>query len=113
MTTTDGVGRGGRVVGELADAAGDQDADVRLAAAGRPEAGGAHRLAKRAAISSSVSGTGSASIAADVAQPAHVAVEEERLAVVGAQRLVDAFAVQEPVIEDRDDRVLLIGRCGR
>ena len=45
------------------------------------------------------------------AQPAHVAVEEERLAVVGAQRLVDALAVQEPVIEDRDDRVLLVGHA--
>ena len=31
MTTTDGVGRGGGIVGELADAAGDEDADVGLA----------------------------------------------------------------------------------
>ena len=30
---------------------------------------------------------------------------EERHAVVGAQRLVDALAVEEPVIEDRNDRL--------
>ena len=32
-------------------------------------------------------------------------------AVVGAQRLVDAFAVEEAVVEDRDDGVLLIGHA--
>ncbi len=35
-------------------------------------------------------------------------VEQKRLTVVGAQRFVDALAVQEPVIEDRDDRVFLV-----
>ena len=38
-------------------------------------------------------------------QPIHVAIEEERLAIVGAQRLVHAFAVQESVVEDRYGRV--------
>ena len=57
------------------------------------------------------SGTSSAIIAADVAQPPHVPVEEERLAVVGAERLVDAFAVEKPVIEDGDDGVLLVGHA--
>ena len=65
--------------------------------------GRAHRLAEaRARSRRRSSGTVSASIAAECAQPPHVPVEQERLAVVGAQRLVDAFAVQEPVIEDRD-----------
>jgi len=35
-------------------------------------------------------------------------IEEKGLAVEGAERLVNAFAVEEPVIEDRDDRVLLV-----
>ena len=35
-------------------------------------------------------------------------VEQERLAVVGPQRLVNAFAVEKSVIEHRNDRVLLI-----
>ena len=38
-----------------------------------------------------------------------MAVEQKRLAVVGPQRLVDAFAVEKPVVEHRDDGVLLIG----
>ena len=59
MMTTDGVGQRRRIVGELADAAGEQDADVGFAA-GRAAAGGAHRLADRAQrCSSSVSGTAS------------------------------------------------------
>ena len=41
--------------------------------------------------------------------PLHVTVEKKRLAVVGAQRLVHAFAVQKAVVEHRYDGVLLIG----
>ena len=95
---------GGRVVGELADAARHQDADVGLAP-GRAEAGGApssRGSARRSRRRSS--GTGSASIAGRRAQAAHVPVEEKWLAVVGAQRLVDALAVEKAVIEDRDRR---------
>ena len=40
------------------------------------------------------------------AQAREVPIVEERHAVVGAQRFVDAFAVQETVIVDRDDGVL-------
>jgi hypothetical protein len=39
------------------------------------------------------------------AQPLHVPVEEERLAVVRPDRFVDALTEQEPVIEHRDRRV--------
>ena len=46
MTTIDGVGHGGRIVGQLADAARDQDADVRLAVRAVAEPGRAHRLAE-------------------------------------------------------------------
>ena len=60
-----GLGRGRRVVGELADAAGDQDPDVRLAAAGRPEPGGAHRLVEARGDLVVGERHGSASIAAD------------------------------------------------
>ena len=42
------------------------------------------------------------------AQPPHVTLEQERLAVVRAQRFIDAFAVQKSVIEHRDDGVFLI-----
>ena len=50
---------------------------------------------------------------ADVAQPAHVAIEEERLAAVGAQCLVNAFAVEESVIEYRDRPRVPDRQCGR
>ena len=42
------------------------------------------------------------------AETPHVAVEQEHPAVVGSDRLVDAFAVQEAVIEHRDDGVGLV-----
>src|SRR5207245_9532702 len=55
-----------------------------------------------------VVGHGKGEHAGGVAQAPHVAVEEERMTVIGPQRLVHALAVQNPVIEDRDRRVLLI-----
>ncbi len=39
-------------------------------------------------------------------QAAYVTIVEKWLAIVGAQRLVDTFAVDESVIVDRDDRML-------
>ena len=44
-----------------------------------------------------------------MAQAAHVPIEEERLPMVRAQRLVDALAVQEAVIEDRNRRRRRVG----
>src|ERR1700733_4414286 len=42
-------------------------------------------------------------------QPVHVAVEEKGLPIVGAQRFVNAFAVEEPVIEDGNHGLLRAG----
>ena len=95
---------GGRIVGELADAAGHQDPDVGLAV--RPSPRPAARIVSRKRASISVVGQrhGERHHAGRLAQPPHVPIEEKRLPVVGAQRLVDALAVQEAVIEDRDRR---------
>ena len=112
MTTIDGVGAGGRIVGQLADAARDAGSGCRPrdpgCRRGRPRAS-SRGSARRSRAS--VSGTAQREHAGRLAQPPHVAVEEERLAVVGPQRLVDALAVQKPVIEHRDDGVLLIGHA--
>ena len=42
------------------------------------------------------------------AQPLHVPIEQERLAVVGAGDFVHALAVEEAVIEHRDGRTRAI-----
>ena len=47
-------------------------------------------------------------MSADCRSRTHVPVEEKRLAVVGPERLVHALAVEKSVVEDRDDRVLLV-----
>ena len=58
---------------------------------------------------SSVNGTSSSRYRRGRAQPPRVPLVQKRHAVVGAQRLVDALAVEEPVIVDGDDGVL--GPC--
>ena len=109
MITIDGDGAGRRIVRELADTARDEDADVRLAAVRRlAQPGGAHRLAAPRVHLFVGQRDGQRDHAGRVPQPPHVPIEEKRLAVVGAPRLVDALAVQKAVIEDRDDGVLLI-----
>ena len=103
-----GFGRGRQVVGEIADPARDQQPDIRLAAAGRPEPGGAHRLVEARGDLIVAEGHRQVEHRGRRPQPAHVAVEEKRLAVVSAQRLVDSFAEQKPVVEDRNDRVRFV-----
>ena len=88
-----------------------QHPDVGLAVRAVAEPGGAHRLAEARVDLARRSAGRQREHAGRLAQPPHVAVEEERLAVVGPQRFVDAFAVEKPVIEDRDDRVLLVGHA--
>jgi hypothetical protein len=94
------------VVGQLADATGDQHSDVRLGAI----------QARRCGRFADVGGelvVGKRDVERDHGrrrtEPAHVPIVEKRPAVVGAQRLVNALAVQESVVEHRDDRVTLVG----
>ncbi len=98
---------GGRVVGQLADAARHQDSQIGFAAAG-PELGRAHRVAK-AAVDLVI---GERNVERQHrrrrSQPAHMAIEQERFAVVGPQRLVDPFAVQKPMVEHGNHRVLAV-----
>ena len=98
-----GVARG--IVGELADAAGDQHADVGLC---RLQACCSHGVFDCVASSSSEKARRSI-IPAERRRRRMWRVVEERPAVIRAQRLVDAFAVEEAVVEDRDDRVALAG----
>ena len=104
MITTEGLGRGRRIVGELADAAGDQDPDVRLR----------RRSSLAPCVASNLRGelvVGERERQLDhrrrAAEPPHVAVVEKRPPVIGPHRLVNAFAVEEAVIEDRDHRLAL------
>ena len=105
MMTIVGRGTGGRVVGQLADAARDEhpnghfttgvDTAHRLPHPGL-EGGVGRRHIERETV-----GGG--------AESGEMPVEQERLAVVGAQRLVHAVAVEKPVVEHRDDRLVAIG----
>ena len=95
---------GFRVVGQLADAARDQHANVGFAV----EVRRGHRVGdvRRQGV------VRERDVEGDhrrrPAQPPDVAVVEEHAPVVGPQRLVDSLAVDEPVIVDRHHR--LIGR---
>ena len=95
-------GRGLEIVGEIADAAGQQNADVGLAQiAGRAD-GVVDPLPQILIAERNVE----REISGRRAQAAAVLLVEERHPVVGPQRLVDAFAEQEPVIVDGNDRLI-------
>ena len=102
MITSDGARGRADVVGQLADAAGQQHPDVGLV----QFAGGRDRVLHPSRQRLVVERHQEAKPIGRCAEPADVAIVEERHPVVGPQRLVDAFAVQEPVIVDRDDGVL-------
>ena len=104
-------GTGRRIVGELADTACDENPDVGLATGAVAETGSAHRLPEPRVDLRVGKRDVERQHARGVPQPAHVALEEERLPVVGPQRLVDAFAVEKPMIEHRDDGVLPVGHA--
>ena len=95
------------IIGQLADSAGDEDADVGLASC-CAQAGGAHRVSKPAIDVLIGRRHGQRKHRCRRPQAAHVPVEQERLAAVGPQRFVDTLAVQESVIEHRNDGVFLI-----
>jgi len=92
-----------RVVGELADAARDEHADVHVAADARGRVGLAN-LRREIVV-----GKGERQLdhARGSTEPRHVPVVEKRSLVIRAHRLVDAFAVEEAVIEDRYHRIAL------
>jgi hypothetical protein len=92
----------------IADSARHQDADVGFPVRAVAESGGAHRVAKPGVDLRIAERHRQGEHIGRSAQPPHVAIEQERLAVVGPQCLVHAFAVQEPVVEHRNHRVLLI-----
>ena len=98
-----------RIVGELADAARHENSNISFAADGAAEARGAHRLAEARVHFRVGQRHAEREHVGRFPQPLHVAVEQERLPVVRAQRLVHPLAVQEPVIEYGDHRVLRIG----
>ena len=79
-----------------------------MASEERPEGSGAHRAAAPLGDFLVADRYGQFEHPRRRAQAAHVAVEEERLAVVRAQRLVHALAVQKSVIEHRNHRVLIV-----
>ena len=105
MMITDGVGVL-RIVGEVADAAGEQHADVGLPAS-------KVRRRHRVADPRSQVGVGEWHVEDDhpgrIAQAADVTVVQERPAVIGPHRLVDPLAVEEAVIEDRHHGLALRG----
>ncbi len=89
------VRAGRRVVDEVADAAGEQDADVGLVGDVRGGDGGGD-----AGVHFRVGpGHGQRNLFGGLPQPRHVRLVQERLLPVGPEHLVDALAVQEPVIE--------------
>jgi len=109
------IGRRFQVVGQLADAARDQDPDVRLPIERRCRL----RLTNLSGELLVTEGERQLDHAGGTSQPPHVAVEEKRPAVIGAHRFVDALAVQKAVIKDGDHRLALRGdtpidvdRCG-
>ena len=103
MTTSVGDGAGLRVVAELADAARQEHAHVALA-------GAAERLDGRLDPGQQL-GVAEGDLQRDhlrgIPQATHVGAEQEGLAAVGAQHLVHAVSEHEPVVEDRDRRVVL------
>ena len=101
-----GAGRG--VVGEIADAAGQQDADVGFVAGRVTQCGSRHGLAASGVNRRVAERHVEREHAGRGAKPPHVPIEQKRLAVVGPQRFVHALTVQKPVIEHRDDRMLLV-----
>ena len=96
--------RGSHIVGQFANAACEEDADVSVTG----ERGRGSCLVDPRAQRLVVEGHVEVEVASRVAQPSDVSIVEKRHAVVRAQDFVDAFAVHEPVIEDRND-----GRVGR
>jgi hypothetical protein len=92
------------IVGELSDSARQQDADIRL---GTPEVSRCDRFANL--FCQSV--IGERHVEDDhlrrPAQPLHVPLVEERPAVIRAERLVNALAVEKPVVENGNRRIAL------
>ena len=105
MMTIVGCGPGGRVIVQLADAARDDHPNGHFttgvdAAHRLPDPGFEVGVGRRHLEREPVGGG---------AESGKMPVEQERLAVVGAQCLVHAVAIEKPVVEDRDDRLVAIG----
>ena len=100
-----GARTGGGVVGQLADATREEypngDFALRVDTVHRVqqpgfEVGVGRRYGQREPVGR-------------CAQPGEMSVEQKRLAVVGAQGLIHAVAVEKPVVEHRDDRLVATG----
>jgi len=98
-----GIRRRLGIVGERADAARDEHADVDLAVDLRERL----RIANLRRELLVGEGERQLNHPRRPPQPPHVAVVEKRAPVIGAHRFVDALAVEEAVIEDGDHRIAL------
>lgn len=101
-----GRGSGVRIVGEPADAARKQNADVRLTQRRHEGRMSRHGLADPVSHLAITERDRQRHETSRAAQPRHVFRKQERHPVVGAEGFVDTLPVEKPVVEDRDDGIL-------